>query len=808
MNTKQIFWDLFNANSESEVDMILEKYKNIFDDDNNWAPYGGNKGNCGTFENQQSSAIPALVEKITNSIDAILIKECLLKGIEPNDSKAPDSMKSAVEMFFNVPNGEIAELGNKKRSELADNLQIIATGKKDTPSILIYDNGIGQHHSEFQKSFLSLHSNNKANIQFVQGKYNMGSTGSVVFCGDKKYQLIGSKKNDVNSSFDDSDFGFTLVRRHPLKEKDQAKMTWYEYFCPNQKIPHFSGEDFDFGLLNRQFESGSIVKLYSYELPKGSKGDISTDLYRDLNQYLFDLPIPLKVYETRQHYKVKNVNKIILGNRARIATDRNENVEWQGSFDLSSRLGDFSVPINVVLFKPSVDHREFIKKKSLIFSINGQIHASLGWSYITQELGFQLIKKQLLINVDCTNIPTHIRQDLFMANRTHVKKAKIYDTLIEEVTNILQSSKELKRINNERKDAILRNSDSDKDLIKDLMSSIPLDKDVINLLKKDGSLDFLKSFGTGHTPSSKNIKNDKLERRELNRFPSIFNIKKQKNGKVYKTIPINNHGYVDIETDVSNDYLFRPLEKGKFKIEVLQRRPKTDKPIGHILNKPNEISDILNISREGPDNGKIRLIIKPNYKAKVGDEVSVKASLTAPGGDFECIFDVKVDEKISKSNKKEKVAPTQSFPSIPKLIKAYKQLSEDQEDGLDWDSPELNWDGYDIVKVLTGASDTISDNIVDGIVINMDSHALKKFISKNKIKSSNKLSLVTKKYYTSIYLHTLFLYSIFYKMQKDESEDINLKDIEIDEFISKLIKPYANFLLYENNHLVEIYDED
>ena len=126
-------------------------------------------------------------------------------------------------------------------------------------------------------------------------------------------------------------------------------------------------------------------------------------------------------------YKLQDVSKIILGNRARIATDRNENVEFQLPFDLSSDLWDFTVPINVILFKPTVDHREYIKKKSLIFTINGQIHASLGWSYISQELGFQLIKKDMLINVDCTNIPTSIRQDLFMANRTHVKKAKIYD---------------------------------------------------------------------------------------------------------------------------------------------------------------------------------------------------------------------------------------------------------------------------------------------------------------------------------------------------------------------------------------------
>ena len=518
MKSKQIFWDLFKANSEKEVDLVLNKYNEIFDDDNNWAPYGGNKGNCGTFENQQSSAIPALVEKITNSIDAILIKECFAKGINPKDKQAPDNMKSAVEMFFNVPNGEISELGNKQRSKLGDNLQIIATGEKETPSILIYDNGIGQHHSEFKDSFLSLHSNNKADIQFVQGKYNMGSTGSVVFCGDKKYQLIGSIKSDVIKNDNDRDFGFTLVRRHQLKEEDQAKMTWYEFFCPNQQIPYFSGSNFDFGLLNRNFDSGSIVKLYSYELPKGSKGDVSTDLYRDLNQYLFDLPIPIKIYETRKHYKLQDVSKIILGNRARIATDRNENVEFQLPFDLSSDLGDFTVPINVILFKPTVDHREYIKKKSLIFTINGQIHASLGWSYISQELGFQLIKKDMLINVDCTNIPTSIRQDLFMANRTHVKKAKIYDTLIGEITEILKSSKELRRINNERKDAILRNSGTDKELIKDLMSSLPVDKDVLNLLKKDGTLDFLKSMGNGSLPTN-NRNNDKQERKQLNRFP-------------------------------------------------------------------------------------------------------------------------------------------------------------------------------------------------------------------------------------------------------------------------------------------------
>ena len=38
----------------------------------------------GTFENQQNHPVPALVEKITNSIDACLIKKCEEKDIDPS----------------------------------------------------------------------------------------------------------------------------------------------------------------------------------------------------------------------------------------------------------------------------------------------------------------------------------------------------------------------------------------------------------------------------------------------------------------------------------------------------------------------------------------------------------------------------------------------------------------------------------------------------------------------------------------------------------------------------------------------------
>lgn len=217
-NNENIFWALYKADTEKEIERLISNSR-TFLNPTNWKPYGNNQGNFGTFESQQNHPVPALIEKITNSIDATLIKQCKLHGIDPKSSQAPKSMNKAVELFYNVKDGEIGELSEKQRRELAENIQILAVGDKAQPSIVIYDNGEGQTPDNFEKTFLSLHSNNKTNIHFVQGKYNMGSTGAVVFCGDNKYQLIGSKRC-LELEGSEAKFGFTLVRRHPLTKEE------------------------------------------------------------------------------------------------------------------------------------------------------------------------------------------------------------------------------------------------------------------------------------------------------------------------------------------------------------------------------------------------------------------------------------------------------------------------------------------------------------------------------------------------------------------------------------------------------------
>src|ERR1051325_8587568 len=122
--TKALFFELFHAPTEQAVDeMIFPKDHLVA-----WSPLGGNERNFGVIENQQSSPIAALIEKITNSIDAILMRKCYEAGVDPKCSAAPKSMEEAIHRFFNPENQ--AWYLSPSRQKQAEEIQILADGPR------------------------------------------------------------------------------------------------------------------------------------------------------------------------------------------------------------------------------------------------------------------------------------------------------------------------------------------------------------------------------------------------------------------------------------------------------------------------------------------------------------------------------------------------------------------------------------------------------------------------------------------------------------------------------------------------------
>ena len=70
---------------------------------------------------------------------------------------------------------------------------------------------------------------------------------------------------------------------------------------------------------------------------------------------------------------------------------------------------------------------------------------------------------------------------------------------------------------------------------------------------------------------------------------------------------------------------------------------------------------------------------------------------------------------------------------------------------------------------------------------------VKRYLSKNRINTESGIKFIKDKFFTSVYLHSLFLYGIFDKLNKSDETEYDLQ-----ELIPTLMKPYSSFLLYAN----------
>ena len=88
-----------------------------------WRPVGDNEANYGLI-NIGSEPGNALIQRVTNAIDAVIEREALVR-LGRDGVSFPASPREAVELWFRVPGGRVANLGDPtKRQPLADNVVV------------------------------------------------------------------------------------------------------------------------------------------------------------------------------------------------------------------------------------------------------------------------------------------------------------------------------------------------------------------------------------------------------------------------------------------------------------------------------------------------------------------------------------------------------------------------------------------------------------------------------------------------------------------------------------------------------------
>jgi len=798
-NSLRVLFDaLFLSPTEKGIENLIRHNPGTLGDPANWHPLGGNESNFGVVENQQSSPIASLIEKIINSIDAILIRRCLEAGIDPTSPEAPRSMEEAVRQFYHKDSDSWHEAWYMRdfRRVQAEEIQIHADGPRNDTSLVIYDNGEGQHPDAFEGTFLSILRGNKNDIPFVQGKYNMGGTGAIVFCGKKRYELIGSRRFTG-----DDDFGFTLIREHPMTDHEAAtkKNTWYEYLKIDGQIPHFPIDTMDLGLRGRRFTTGTVLKLYSYDLPSGARSP--RELNQSINEFLFGPALPLYTIDTAKRYpNDKALARHLFGLKRRLEQDASKYVEESFSVEHeSAEIGRMKV--TCYIFRAKVDgrtvketreivRREFFKNNmAVVFSLNGQVHGHYTSEFITRSLKTALLKNHLLIHVDCTHMRYAFRKELFMASRDRLKDCGETRLLRSRLTDVLKKGR-LQEIYKKRKDSISLESGDTSELLKSFTRSIPLSADLLKLLQDTFKIDVQKDSEKGKEAKKK--EKEKQEKRPFKpeRFPSYFQLAGSgTEAKPAAKIPLGSMRSVKFLSDVEDQYFDRTHEPGDLQISLLSFKP-NETTGGTAHGEPNQLSELINVSKSSPREGNIRIAMAPTQEVQVDDMIQMKAVLSAPGSDFEERFWVKIvdKEKPPERKKKEEEVRPESL-GLPQYHLVYR---EPHDSHLTWaqfedrTGEEMDWS-------------VIMHPLVEGdklaaIWINMDSNVLKSHKGHIRSISEEQVELAEKKYVSSVYFHTLFLFTIAKKQQYTVYQ--RHKEVDLGEFLKDVFSTYySEFLL-------------
>ena len=737
---KALFNALWHAKNAEEVSRIIEK-SSVLSKEGNWLPYGGTKENLALVSAQTTHPVRAINEKIMNAIDALLERKCLEHGIDPKSDDAPDTLREALLLFYGVFMD--SEEASPFLNALAKEVSLIASGDEASPTLTVYDRGAGQLPEDFERTFVSLMEGNKADTKFAQGVFNMGSTAVLNFCGGERYQLIASKspKNE------NQDLAFTLVRRHTLKEDDRKRNTWYEYVTIDGAIPTFCAEDFDLSLYEGvSFTEGTLVKMYSYGLESRVAGDITKGLKSELNQLLYQAPLPVSLIETR--FTKKRPRKGIAHGNHTLLKTKKEELDYNQSFVL--QVAPFGhIPIDVYVFKSDVPRSHYIGERSVLFTMNGQTQGELGRGFVSQKLGFKLLRDSMLIHVNCSDLS--YTDDIFSSSRGNIRESVHYHALIAKLSQALMEDEALLALESARRHKLSHSSTStSKALLQQVMGSIQMKKEMAALLKQAGlKLSF-------QNVSDKRTLTDGVSKQFVKTAVSL-------GGKVTKSLALGSKTSVSLvktEQAKTADDVVVSLVSHKRQTSASSSK----KRVEHYFDIKKEIK------REA-----VSVTLKTTEELCVGDEVLLRISIKNCQED--ALVEIKLTAPIQKREPK-----NEGTLHLPELLRVTKETGEGD---ASWEDYGFNEEDV-IALTLTEHGDGLAS-----IAINMGATLLtEKF---HRQLSIEQIESIKNHYLCNLYTHALFLY--YQLLLTDDTK-------EHDETVSTMMRGhYGHFVAHYNaNH--------
>ena len=655
---QQLCKELYSAELEDEVINILEFY-GLWDDSSCWRDYGDTENNVSIINNQTTNAEAALVEKFTNSIDSVLMKEAQLRGIDPKSLDAPQSSDEAMELFYGVVEQNLKTASEEVFEKLKNEITFVATGSEKRPTLAIIDKGEGQTPNMLSQTILSLQRSNKLAIKFVQGQFNQGGTAVLPFCGTQRFQLVISRRNQEIVDLDDesgSRWGFTIVRRNSSDQN--SRNTRYEYLVINNKVPSFDSEYLDLlpgyypDARKNPLESGTYIKLFEYNT--NIKSYINLTLNYHLSLLLPGAKIPIHFYERRlwkdSTSQKKDLTSILYGHFYRFENNKVQ-LEKGFPYTFTIEVEGQHLDVKVVCFKRD-KKRSFKSKEGVLFTLNGQTQGIMVDSFFDRKsVGLGYLKESLMVFVDASKLDVKHREDFFMSNRQHLREGKFKRDIQKHLEVELSQNKVLKRLQQKRRDELMRENANNPEVMQKTISKLIKNSPSLNILFNQGD-DFKNSQERGDNEED-------LFSYEGKEYPSYFRLAKEYPKDTPKHFAKNRSFRITFETDVEDLYFIREENRGSHAFKI---NGKTLEDYSFSLRQGKATFTCFS-----PDESQVGTLLEIEYMiANNNEQIDI----------FQGIFYVLIDQEVTKKDEDKetkKKPPKPQTLDLPMIYEVWKK---------------------------------------------------------------------------------------------------------------------------------------
>lgn len=636
---RELFDSLLAADSESEVARILDSFE-VTQNPGNWRLLGNTHNSGAVVDSQQANAVHALAEKLTNSMDAVLIAKCAEKGVPIKGPDAPQSFKAAIDKLFYpnwIKSGARASESAAKPWPLPtlehDVVTISTSGvqrkgrSEESASkacISIADIGEGQEPTKIPETFMTIIGSDKdgsrtaykAEIPFAHGTFNMGGSGVYQFC---KYQLLISRKHPgMRSDHPKSgDWGFTIVR--VLETDDLKTGVVVEYLAPvdegegAKSVLSFKAESL--GLMpaadkkgrlqpyERQIEYGTLVKLYEYQVTGTSSNIIinDTDLKRQLEVVLPVLGLPILAADPR--YQSKSEQKTPMKGLLRVLDDQcalSLKEGDGGAYEGPPVTGQLTIDgaevpwISFVRKRGATDtasnsgFKSLTKKgqEQVILHRNGQNQGA--WDkrvHGDAKLDFLARENTIITLVDVSMLPPSKNRQLFGASRDRIKDTDFADKLRARLVDALSESQALSSYQSAQRQRRARQLTENPKEFVEATKRILRNSDYLRKLLGQGAKIAMGSLEPGIAGSQ----GDQPSEVKLNFTPTYL---RHKNGKLHRDrdVQLGRAVRFQLEIDCVPDYFVRADSPGSLRGELIHTGEGLDLSIGDPLEGALNVS--------------------------------------------------------------------------------------------------------------------------------------------------------------------------------------------------------------------------